>query len=219
MITARELAEKHQVSIRTIYRDIRTLEQSGVPIVTEEGKGYFLMEGYRVPPVMFTEQEANALITAEQLILKNKDQSFTLEYQNAIAKIKSVLRYSQKEKVDFLTERIHFRNNTENLKTSNYLMVIQSAISNFYVIEIEYHSLQGENTKRTIEPFALYSTQDNWLLIAMCRLRNDFRVFRLDHIQKLVIHNQRFEPQKITLQEYFEQCRQKYKNTPDIPLS
>ncbi len=219
MITAREIAEKHKVSIRTIYRDIRTLEQAGVPIGTEEGKGYFLMEGYRIPPVMFTETEANALITAEKLILKNKDQSFASEYQNAVAKIKSVLRYSQKEKVEFLTERIHFRNNIENLKTSDYLMVIQSAISNFNVVEIEYHSLQGENTKRSIEPFALYSTQDNWLLIAMCRLRDDFRVFRLDHIQKLVVHNQHFEPQKITLQEYFEMCRQKYLTTPDIPLS
>ncbi len=217
MITAREIAEKHNVSTRTVYRDIRVLEQSGVPIGTEEGKGYFLMEGYRIPPVMFTEQEANALITAEQLILKNKDQSFTLEYQNAVTKIKSVLRYSQKEKIEFLTERIHFRNNVENLKTSDILMVIQSAISNFNLIEIEYNSLQNEYTKRTIEPFALYSTQDNWLLIAMCRLRKDFRVFRLDRIQKLVIKNQLFEPQKITLQEYFEMCRQKC--TPDIPLS
>ncbi len=59
MITAREIAEKHKVSIRTVYRDIRTLEQAGVPIGTEEGKGYFLMEGYRIPPVMFTETEAD----------------------------------------------------------------------------------------------------------------------------------------------------------------
>ncbi len=219
MITAREIADKHNVSVRTVYRDIRTLEQSGVPIGTEKGKGYFLMEGYRIPPVMFTEQEANALITAEQLILKNKDKSFTLEYQNAVSKIKSVLRYSQKEKVEFLTERIHFRNNVENLKTSDYLMVIQSAISNFNLLEIEYHSLQGKNTKRTIEPFALYSTQDNWLLIAMCQLRKDFRVFRLDHIKKLTVTNQHFEPQKITLEEYFEMCRKKCLTTPDISLS
>lgn len=219
ILTAREIAEKHKVSIRTIYRDIRTLENSGIPIVTEEGKGYSLMEGFNLPPVMFTEKEANALITAEQLILKNKDTSFTEEYQNAIAKIKSILRLSQKEKIAFLSERIHFRNNSEKQKTSNYLMVIQSAISDFKLIEIEYQSLQGENTKRTIEPFALYSTQDNWLLIAICRLRNDFRVFRLDHIRKLNIQNQHFEPQKITLQEYFEICRKKCLTTLDIPLS
>lgn len=219
ILTAREIAEKHNVSIRTIYRDIRTLENSGIPIITEEGKGYSLMDGFNLPPVMFTEKEANALITAEQLILKNKDKSFAIEYQNAVAKIKSILRHSQKEKIEFLSERIHFRNNTENQKTSGYLMVIQSAISDFNLIEIEYLSLQGENTKRTIEPFALYSTQENWLLIAVCRLRKDFRVFRLDHIQKLIVKNQYFEPQKITLQEYFEICREKYLTTPDTPLS
>src|SRR6187402_3559676 len=71
--TASELASRFMVSNRTIYRDIKALEQAGVPILTEEGKGYLLMEGYRIPPVMFTESEANALITAEQLILKNKD--------------------------------------------------------------------------------------------------------------------------------------------------
>jgi predicted DNA-binding transcriptional regulator YafY len=80
MITAPTLAEKYSVSVRTIYRDIRSLEQSGVPIVTEEGKGYSLMEGYRLPPVHFTESEANALITAEQLVLKNNDASLIEHY-------------------------------------------------------------------------------------------------------------------------------------------
>ncbi|AUC84251.1 DNA-binding transcriptional regulator [Polaribacter sp. ALD11] len=219
ILTAREIAEKHSVSIRTIYRDIRTLENSGIPIITEEGKGYSLMEGFNLPPVMFTEKEANALITAEQLVLKNKDKSFAIEYQNAVAKIKSTLQHSQKEKVEFLSEKIHFRNNTDNQKTSNYLMIIQSAISDFNLIEIEYKSLQGESTKRTIEPFALYSTQENWLLIAVCKLRNDFRAFRLDHIHKLIVQNQHFEPQKISLREYFEICREKYLTPPDTPLS
>jgi len=219
ILTAREIAEKHNVSIRTVYRDIRTLENSGIPIITEEGKGYSLMQGFNLPPVMFTEKEANALITAEQLIRKNKDKSFTEEYQNAVSKIKSVLQHTQKDKIAFLSDRIAFRTNTKNQKTSDYLMILQSTIANFNLVEIEYKSLQDESTKRTIEPFALYSTQENWLLIAICQLRKDFRVFRLDHIQKLTIQNQCFEPQKITLQEYFELCSKKYKTTPDIPLS
>ncbi|MEO7046774.1 MAG: HTH domain-containing protein, partial [Ferruginibacter sp.] len=76
LLTTSELAKKFSVSSRTIYRDIKALERAGVPILTEEGKGYSLMEGYRIPPIMFTESEANALITAEQLIRKNKDASF-----------------------------------------------------------------------------------------------------------------------------------------------
>ena len=88
LTTARMLSEKYGVSIRTIYRDIRTLEQSGVPIVTEEGKGYGLVDGYQLPPIMFNEEEANALITAEQFILRNKDQSLIDNYTSAITKIK-----------------------------------------------------------------------------------------------------------------------------------
>src|SRR5690606_13797274 len=80
LLTATELADKFSVSVRTIYRDIRTLEQAGVPIVTEDGKGYTLMEHYRLSPVALTETEANALITAEQLVLKNKDTSFIKAY-------------------------------------------------------------------------------------------------------------------------------------------
>lgn len=74
--------------------------------MSEEGRGYSLVEGFNLPPVMFTDKEANALITAEQLILNNKDNSFTEEYQNAVSKIKSVLRHSQKNKIEFLSERI-----------------------------------------------------------------------------------------------------------------
>jgi len=219
LVTAKLLAEKHQVSIRTIYRDIRTLEQSGIPIVTEEGKGYTLQEGYQLPPVMFTENEANALITAEQLIRKNKDKSLVDNYTNAIIKIKSVLRYSQKTTTDLLADRIYFRANTEEQNTSNYLMTLQSCITKFNLIEIEYLSLQNQSTKRVVEPFALYSTQENWLLIAYCRLRKEFRAFRIDLIQHLVVKNECFESHNMTLEEYFKQCFEKYSNTPDTPLS
>lgn len=212
LVTAREIATKHNVSLRTIYRDIRTLENSGIPIFTEEGKGYSIMEGFNIPPVMFTETEANALITAEQLIVNNKDESFVEQYKNAILKIKSILRFTQKEKTNFLSERIYFRTNTEKENTSNYLLILQTALIDFKLIKIEYHSLDNKQTERIIEPFALYSTQENWLLIAFCRLRKEFRVFRLDRIKKLIVQNQYFTAHKMTLQEYFEQCVKKGNN-------
>nr|WP_299072769.1 YafY family protein [uncultured Allomuricauda sp.] len=204
IVTATQLANKHSVSIRTIYRDIRTLEKSGVPIVTEEGKGYSMMEGYKLPPVMFTEDEANALITAEQLILKNKDASFVQNYSEAIVKIKALLKGSQKEKASLLTERIYFSNNYSNQKTSNYLMRIQAAITNFEVLHMEYLSIDNKHSIRNIEPFALYSTQENWLLIAYCRLRKAFRVFRIDHIQKITATSKHFESHNMTLEEYYK---------------
>jgi len=204
IVTARLLAEKYGVSIRTIYRDIRTLEKSGIPIITEEGKGYSIMDGYSLPPVMFTEEEANALITAEQLIIKNKDSSFVKYYIEAIQKIKATLKGSQKEKTNLLTNRVYFTNNFGNQKTSDYLMRIQLAITNFQVLYIEYISLAKKHTERDIEPFALYSTQGNWLLIAFCRLRKEFRVFRIDFIQNINSVNEHFESHNMTLEEYYK---------------
>jgi len=214
LLTATSLAKKYGVSIRTIYRDIRTLEKSGIPIVTEDGRGYSLLSGYQLPPVMFTEKEANALITAEQLILKNKDASFIENYGNAITKIKSVLRSSQKEKTELLTQRIQFRVNVDNEKSSDYLMTVQTAITDFKLLNINYLSLEDKRTERTIEPFAIYSTQENWLLIAFCRLRTEFRAFRIDAIQKLTVQNECFQPHDMTLERYFELCRDKYRSEP-----
>lgn len=218
LVTATYLAENHQVSIRTIYRDIQTLINSGIPIITEEGKGYTLMAGYQLPPILFSESEANALITAEQLVHRNKDHSLRENYSSAMVKIKSVLKHSQKGKADLLTNRV-FVGEKEVQKTSDYLMEIQTAITNFRILGIEYLSSDQKLTKRSIEPFGIYSAQGNWLLIAFCRLRNDFRVFRVDYIQKLTSQYGTFEPHQMTMEEYFINYVQKNRNTPDTPLS
>jgi predicted DNA-binding transcriptional regulator YafY len=215
LVTAAQIAAKFGISIRTVYRDIKALEQSGIPICTEEGKGYTIMEGFRLPPVMFTESEANALITAEQLIAKNKDASLVHDYAEAITKIKAVLRYSTKNKAELLSKRVVFRQNVNNDITSNYLSSLQLALTNFNCIVLTYNAAEKkETTVRTVEPFAVYSTQENWLLIAWCRLRKEYRAFRLDRIKKIEMLNEKFEPHKITLQQYFEICREKYFSNP-----
>ncbi len=212
IVTANYLAEKHSVSVRTIYRDIRTLEKSGIPIITEEGKGYSIMEGYHLPPVLFTEDEANALITVEQLMIKNKDQSLSENVSSAIEKIKSILKYSQKGNTDLLADRIYFGGNQNEKKSSNNLIRIQSAIIHFQLIKIEYHSSDKKQTTRNIEPFAIYSINGNFLLIAFCRLRNDFRNFRIDFIKTLVPQNETFAPHNMTMQKYFEDYVQNQKH-------
>ncbi|PWS31240.1 helix-turn-helix transcriptional regulator [Pedobacter paludis] len=204
LLTATELAKKFGVSVRTIYRDIRALEQSGIPIITEDGKGYTLMEGYRIPPIMFTEAQANALILAEQLILKNKDSSLVKHYLEAIEKIKAVLGHNIKDKANLLAERTRFSQNYNSERNSNNLSDLQFALTNFYLTKIEYSNEANKTTERLIEPFALVSTQENWLLVAWCRLRSEFRFFRLDRIKKLEILTDKFAPHKMTLQEYFE---------------
>lgn len=207
LLTATDLAARFYVSVRTIYRDIRALEEAGVPIVTEEGKGYSLMENYRVPPVMFTESQANALILAEQLVLKNKDASFVKDYSEAIDKIKAVLKSSQKDKVNLLAERTQFSQISNQERTSSNLSALQFALTNFLLVEIDYINERNQISHRRIEPFALLSTE-NWLMVAWCRMRNEFRYFRLDRIQKLEILTEKFTPHNMTLQTFFERNHQ-----------
>ncbi|WP_026473442.1 helix-turn-helix transcriptional regulator [Alkaliflexus imshenetskii] len=204
LLTATALAEKFNVSIRTIYRDIKALEQAGVPILTEEGKGYALMEGYKIPPVMFTEQQANALILAEQLVLKNNDASFIKDYTEAIDKVKAVLRPLEKDKANLLADRTRFELNINRERNSNVISELQNALTNFFLVEIAYTNEGNEASIRTIEPFAIISTTENWLLIAWCRLRKEFRYFRLDRITKMHVLTEKFEPHRMTLQEYFD---------------
>jgi predicted DNA-binding transcriptional regulator YafY len=203
IITASELSQKFQVSKRTIYRDIKALENAGVPILTEEGKGYTLMDGYKVPPVMFTEKQANALILAEQLVLKSKDASFVKDYSEAIDKIKSILRYTTKDKVNLLANRTRYNEAINQERSSDNLSDLQNALTNYNLVKMQYINKEGTVTNRLIEPFAILNSE-NWYLIAWCRLRNEFRFFRPDRIQKMEILKENFEPHNMTLQEYFD---------------
>ena len=106
IVKAQDLADRFQVSLRTIYRDIRTLEASGVPIASEAGVGYSIMEGYRLPPVMFTREEASSFVAAEKLMQNYTDKTLGSYHESAMVKIKSVLRGSQKDWVSALESQV-----------------------------------------------------------------------------------------------------------------
>lgn len=207
LLTATELANKFNVSIRTIYRDIRKLEEAGIPVTTIEGRGYSLMEGYHISPVQFTEKQANALITAQHLVNQTQDVSFIEDFKEALIKIKSVFRSSIQEKSELLDSKIHiFDANHENL-TSNALSEIQLAITNFNYIEINYCKVNDtQSSFRKIEPYAFYSTNHKWILMAWCHLRHDYRAFRIDRIEHFKILHDKFEDRKFNLQTYFQSC-------------
>ena len=206
LITAQQIADKFGISKRTAYRDIKALEEAGVPIITEEGKGYSLLEGYSLPPIMFTEEEANALITAQNIIIKNKDKSLINNYLSAITKLKAVLRHSQKDKTELLEKRIAIFDNFEQEITSQWLSSIQLAITHFKVLKIQYLSISKEElTNRLIEPMALYHSQGNWVLIAWCRLRGAYREFRLDRIRSLFSLSDSFDERDFDLLRYFRE--------------
>lgn len=217
IITSTELAKKFGVSIRTIYRDIRALESSGIPIFTEEGKGYSLEEGYRLPPVSFTEIEANALITAEHLVFANSDKSLVENFSSAISKIKSVLRHETKEKADLLSNRIYVWQGSVEEMQSKHLSTLQLAITNYNLVRIEYQTIEHKAiSDRIIEPFGTFRFDENkWLLVAWCRLRNDFRNFRIDNIKQIEVLNEKFEAHNMTIEEYYK----KFIHSELLPLT
>ncbi len=204
ILTATELSQKFDISVRTVYRDIRKLEESGVPIITLDGIGYSLMGGYTVAPVQFNEKQANALITAQHLVRQSNDKSLVNDFDEAMTKIKSVFRTSIQEKSESLSNKIHiFNNHYENI-SSNILSEIQLAITNFRLVKIHYAKVYtDEKSFRKIEPCAMYSTQNKWILIAWCHLRKDYRAFRIDKIQHFKISQENFKDRKFSLQEYY----------------
>ena len=204
LLTATELAAKYAVSIRTIYRDIRKLEEAGIPVYTIEGRGYSLMDNYTVAPVQFTEKQANALITAQHIVSQSKDASFVNEFNEALTKIKSVFRSSVQEKSELLSDKIHVWNWEYEEFSSDALSEIQLAITNFNFVEINYQKADDPTISfRKIEPCAMYSTNHKWILIAFCHLRNDMRAFRIDRIKHYKILTETFEDRKFSFQEHF----------------
>ncbi len=207
LLTATELSQKYDVSVRTVYRDIRKLEEAGVPVTTIEGRGYSLMEGYTVAPVQFTEKQANALITAQHLVSQTQDKSFVNDFNEALTKIKSVFRTSIQEKSELLHNKIHVFDSFPESFTSNALSEIQLAITNFNYIEINYQKANDYNIScRKIEPYAFYSTNHKWILIAWCHLRHEYRAFRIDRIKHFKILSETFEDRKFDLNTYFTSC-------------
>ena len=115
------------------------------------------------------------------------------------------MKYSNKDKTTLLSERIAFFSNFKRETTSDNLSLIQTAITNQNLLKITYQSIsKAEITERLIEPYAIYHSRENWILISFCRLRNDFREFRLDMIKTIVLLNEKFEDRKFVLMEYFK---------------
>ncbi len=185
IVKAQELADRFEVSLRTIYRDIRTLEASGVPIFSEAGVGYSLMEGYRLPPVMFTKEEAGSFVAAEKLMQKYTDENLNLNFQSAMFKIKSVLRGSQKDWVESIESKIKI-SNREEVFTSHSPQVLEilfESIAQKFQVKFLYQSFEsGTPTERLVEPVGLYHEHQNWYILAYCHLRNDYRNFRSDRV-------------------------------------
>jgi predicted DNA-binding transcriptional regulator YafY len=207
--TATEIAEKFDISIRTVYRDLRALDEAGVPIGTEAGKGYFLVEGYHLPPVMFTREEAGAMLIAGKLVDKLTDSSVRKQFQLAIDKIKAVLPTNEKEIIEGLNNRVEVFYSPVSERAgypNNYISEIQQALASNKCVLIDYDTFYSqEKTKnRVVDPIGLVYYSNTWHMIGFCKFRKDIRDFRVDRISALKITN---EPASIKkeneLKEYF----------------
>jgi predicted DNA-binding transcriptional regulator YafY len=215
VVKAQDIAGRFSISLRTVYRDIRTLEEGGIPIIGEAGIGYSIMDGYRLPPVMFTLEEATAFLTAEKLIEKLTDASTEESYKSAMYKVKAVLRATEKDYLETIDEHIEVLNNQHIPKPKNLpnpLQVILRSISEKKVVYIEYTSNTAqEKTTRNIEPVGVFFAGHYWHIIAFCRLRNDYRDFRTDRISHISQINEWFDKEHPSLRVYLKQLSKEQK--------
>lgn len=215
--TAQQLADHFETSVRTIYRDIRVLEEAGVPVGAEAGVGYFIEEGYHLPPVLFNREEAAALLTGEKLLEKMGDHSVHAGIRSAMNKIRAVLRSSEKDFLETLEQSMAVYSSRPDQSQSfpnRFITGIQEALVKQQVIELEYFSFYNEQVnRRQVEPIGLCYISGRWHLIAYCRLRKDFRDFRSDRIKEMRLLDEHFEKRKHkSLQEYMADV----KNNKDL---
>ncbi len=192
-VKAEKLADKFEISVRTVYRDIRALMEIGIPVSFENNRGYFIVQGYFLPPVSFTQNEANALILMASMADRFADKSIAKYNDSALQKIRAVLRQSDKEKSEDLSDRIKVLNSNET--ENNYLSEIESAITGKIILQIEYTDSQKQTTKREVEPIGMIYYTDQWHLIAWCWKRNDYRDFKVNQINSLSTTPKPFQKQ------------------------
>jgi predicted DNA-binding transcriptional regulator YafY len=184
-LPAEKLAEKFDISIRTVYRDIKALNEIGVPVLFEPLKGYCIAKGFFLPPLSFTIEEANALILLQTLSHRFTDQSIATHSNTALNKIKAVLRYYDKDKAEQSSSQTNIFVPLNEQSNNAYLSTIQTAISEKHILKIGYTDGKSKNTSREIEPVGLIFYTYQWHLIAWCWLRNDYRDFKTTMISNL----------------------------------
>ena len=181
-VTAEQIAEKFEISIRTVYRDIKALGEQGIPVSFEQPKGYFIVQGYFLPPVSFSSEEANALLLMEAMVSGFADKSIQKHYSTALNKVRTVLKGPQKEKLELLNQQIRFQLPECYKNNYEHLSALQNAISAKCQLEISYANNQKEQSLRRVEPIGLIFYAFNWHLIAWCHLRDEYRDFRVSRI-------------------------------------
>ncbi len=180
LVTARQLAERLEVSDRTIYRDIADLIGSGVPVEGEAGVGYVMRQGFDLPPLMFTRDEIVALVAGARLIRAFGGAALARASEEALIKISAVLPEAERRRAEAVP--IHAFSTATDAALRSRLDALDTAIETRRVLTLDYLNEAGQPSHRDVRPLGLWFWGRHWTLIAWCNLRQDFRMFRVDRI-------------------------------------
>lgn len=198
-LRAEDLAATFEVSKRTVYRDMQALAESGVPVISSPGQGYSLMEGYFLPPLSFTQEEALMLLLGGDFMAQTFDAEYQRAARAATSKIAAVLNEEQREALKSLENAMRFVASTFDFTLNpEMLQRIRRAVIQSRTVRFEYHArhtedVGGEKTLREADPYAILHWDRYWYLIAYCHLRKAVRIFRLDRIDQLEVLNRTFQ--------------------------
>ena len=191
---AEDLARTFETSKRTIYRDIEALCEAGVPIISIPGLGYSLMEGYFLPPLSFTTDEATMLLLGSELMAQNFDAQYRTAAHAANRKITSVLPEKLRDDVAYLQKSIRFIATEQRPAEVTLLQQVRRAIIERVTVRFAYSKRHGQETQtmREADPYSLVHITGTWHMTAYCHMRKDIRIFRLDRMDALEVLPQAF---------------------------
>lgn len=189
-VTAHDMGHRFEVSERTIYRDIAHLIGSGAPIDGEAGVGYVLRPGFDLPPLTFSFEQLDALALGARLVKATGDKNLASAANEALAKIEHALPESHRQRLRNVPLFAAFLDETVRPEAFG---PVRNAIAGKRKLRVRYQSLADDTTERVIRPLALTCFGRVWLLSAWCELRNDFRYFRTDRVERLTVLAESFE--------------------------
>ncbi len=214
VVTAAELSETLEVSVRTIYRDMDDLSASGIPLRAEAGMGYALAKGYDLPPLMFTQGELEALEIAARLLASWTDPELKAAAESALAKIGDVLPHTLKRSRE--TVPVYAPDYFIDPRFTAPMADLRRALREQRKIRVDYAKENGEKSQRTLRPLAIIYWGRTWTLVGWCEMRHDFRHFRLDRMQGWVVTNENFDAELgKTYRDFQRQMEEKFADCQD----
>lgn len=207
-VSGQTLADETNVSLRTLYRDIATLQAQGADIEGEPGMGYILKPGFLLPPLMFSEDEIEALVLGSRWVASRTDSDLSRAAANVLAKIAAVLPDDLKPKLESSNLLVPPAWGTPDDVVD--LSLVRKAIRNEHIVEIGYIDASGAPTERRIWPFALGFYDRVRVVAAWCEMRNDFRNFRTDRIQRMEPQGKRYPRRKAELLKAWRIAEEKH---------